>query len=109
MATKVYSTTTPQGDHNLYLKANGKEYFLFSQNYYKTVSDFYGREVSLDRALDFSASTGKAVRKTMEKLRAYIPYIEKEYGVSVLKKTKHARRPNKTVSTRHSYDDHEVA
>ena len=109
MASKIFSKITEKGKQSLYLKTNGKEYFLFSQNYYKSVSQFYKSEVSVDRALDFSVSPGKAVNKTMEKLRAYIPYIEKEYGINVLDKTIRRQRPNKTVHIQCDYDDYGVA
>ena len=105
MISEIFSKVSETGKQNFYLRVNGKEYYLFSQNYYKSVSDFYGKNITVNRALDFSASTGRAVRKTMEKLRAYIPYIEKEFGVSVLNKTKNARRPKKTVRTRCDYDE----
>jgi hypothetical protein len=109
MTTTVFSKTTAPREQSLYLKANGKEYYLFSQNYRRAVKEYYSTPVALDRALDFSCSNGLPVRKTMEKLRAYIPYIEREYGVSVLKKTKKAQRPNKTVRIRCDDEDCEVA
>lgn len=105
MTSKIFSKITDNGKHSLYLKANGKEYYLFSQKSYKSACEFYGKELTVDRALDFSASTGRAVSRTMEKLRAYIPYIEKEYGVSVLNKTMNARRPKKTVRIQWDYDE----
>ena len=105
MASKIFSKITDNGKQSLYLKMSGKEFYLFSQKSYKSVCEFYGKELTVDRALDFSASTGRAVSRTMEKLRAYIPYIEKEYGVSVLNKTIKARRPKKTVHIQWDYDE----
>ena len=109
MKNSILCKTTSKGQQSLYLQADGKEYYLFSQNYRSSVKDYYQTYVILDRALDYSANTGEAVRKTMEKLRAYIPYIEKEYGVCVLNKTKKAQRPNKTGRRRCGYDQDDVA
>ena len=105
MVSKIFSKNTESGKQNFYIRVNGKEIYLFSQKNYKSVCAFYGKELTVDRAMDFSASTGRTVSRTMEKLRAYIPYIEKEYGVSVLNKTKNARRPKKTVRTQWDYDE----
>lgn len=109
MSSKIFSKITEKGKQSLYLKTNGKEYYLFSQNYRRSVKEYYSTPISLDRALDFSCGDGHAVRRTMEKLRAYIPYVEKEYNISVLNKTIKHQRPNKTVRTHCDYDDHEVA
>ena len=109
MNATVFSKITAPGEQSLYLKASGREFYLFSQNYRRAVKEYYSSPITLDRALDYSCSNGLPVRKTMEKLRAYIPYIEREYGVSVLKKTKKAKRPNKTVRIRCDGKDCEVA
>ena len=101
---KIVCKTTQSGKSNLYLTVDGRDIFLFSQNYRKTVADFYQNPISIDRALDYSLNTGIAVRKTMDKLRVYLPYIEKEYGVSVLKKTKKSQKINKS-SRAHRKDD----
>lgn len=109
MKNSILCKTTSKGEQSLYLRANGKEYYLFSQNYRVSVKDYYRKPITVDRALDFSCAEGIAVQKTMEKLRAYIPYIEKEYGIAVLNKTTKAQRPNKTGRRRCGYDEEEVA
>lgn len=109
MASKIFSKITEKGKQGLYLKTNGKEYYLFSQKYRRSVNEYYSTPLTIDRALDFSYGAGHAVRRTMEKLRAYIPYVEKEYGISVLDKTIKHQRPNKTVCDQSDYDNYEVA
>ena len=109
MKNSILCKTTSKGQQCLYLQADGKEYYLFSQNYRSSVKDYYQTNVILDRALDYSANTGEAVRKTMEKLRTYIPYVEKEYGVCVLNKTKKAQQPKKTGRKYSDCDEYEVA
>ena len=97
MYSQVFARITAPGKHSLYLKAEGKEYYLFSQNFYKSVNDFFRKPIELDKALDFSFGSGDAVQRTHEKLRAFIPYVEKEYGIKVLGKSKKAKRPTKTA------------
>ena len=95
MSSMVFVKTTGKGMHSFYLTDGGCEYYLFSQDYRKSVKEFYSSPISLDRALDFSFGFNSAIRRTMEKLRVYIPYIEKEYGISVLRKTKKAKRSDR--------------
>ena len=61
---------------------------MFSQDYRKSVKNYYAGGVSLREALN-NPRGGKdhALRKTMEKLPGYIKYIEKEYGIAVLEQT----------------------
>ena len=105
MKNSIICKTTAKGKQSLYLKVNGKEYFLFSQSFRKSVRDYYRNAVTIDRALDYSASTSLAVSKAMEKLRVYIPYVEKEYGVRVLNKTLKTRHSNKTRRETSVYDE----
>lgn len=110
MSGKVFSKVVANGTESLYIKIKGREYFLFSQNHYKSVSEFYGDGVDLNRALDFTACDRIPVHKTMEKLRAYIPYIEKEYGICILNKTfqkSHCQR--RRVRAEYDYGDYEIA
>ena len=109
MAAKIYSKLASNGKQSLYLKADGKEYYLFTQNYRVSVKNYYQTPITINRALDFSCADGIAVKKTMEKLRAYIPYVEKEFGIFVLNKTTKAQRSNKTGRRRCGYDEEKVA
>ena len=88
MKNTIYCKTTSKATHSFYLKSEGNEYFLFSQDYRKGVNDYYKGGVSLDRAADFTKSKfDSAVMLTMSKIFMYIKYIEKEYGIQVLKQT----------------------
>ena len=89
--TKVYCLTTDKGTQTFYLDADGETHYLFSQDYRHGVKDYYGRGVSIDAAIDYSrARNDTAIIRTMRKLPSYIRYIEKEYGITVLRRT--ARR-----------------
>ena len=88
MATKIYCRATAKGVHSFYMEQDGKTHFLFSQNYRRGVNSYYYAGVRLDRALDHSRAKGdSALLRTMEKLPAHIRYIEREYDVTVFRKT----------------------
>lgn len=89
MKTIIYCKPTAQGIHSFYLCSEEGEFFLFSQSYHKGVQKYFSKGVRLDAARDYSKSNrDSAIVKTMNKLPMYIKYIEKEYGVAILEKTK---------------------
>ena len=94
MATKIWCETTDKGVQSFYVRAEGEIHFLFSQTYHAGVKRFYGGGVDLDSALSFKRASGDhAIIHTMEKLPIYLRYIEREYGITLLRKTeKRARR-----------------
>lgn len=97
MKHSIFCKTTAKGEQSFYLRSDAKTYYLFTQNYRASVKQHYAGGVSVNRALDYSSGIGKSVRKTMEKLRAYIPYVEKEYGICVLDKTQKKHTKKKTA------------
>ncbi len=97
MKSTIYCTPTDKGIHTFYLVAAGQEYYLFRQNYRRGVNDYFCDGVNLDRALDFSkARRDEAIVKTMRKIPVYIKYIEKCYGIEILRAT--AKRNSVTRS-----------
>ena len=89
MRTKIYCTVPTKGVHSFYLEQDGRRYFLFNQNYRKSVQTYYQNGVALDTALDFNKiHRDGALTNTMDKLPAYIRYIEKEYQIAVFDKTR---------------------
>ena len=92
MTIKVYCQTTARGIHSFFLKKDSADYYLFSQNYRKGVHKYYSRSVSFDEAIDFSRSKqDSAILHTMEKIKIYTKYIEKQYNVTICKKSQ--KRP----------------
>ena len=84
----IYCKPTAKGIHSFYLVNDGKEYFLFNQNYRKGVHKFFSCGVSINVAMDIArANRDHAIIRTMEKLHNYIKYIEKEYCIAVLART----------------------
>lgn len=102
MSNFIYSKTEQKGIQSFYLVSQGKEYFLFSQRYYRGVKQYFHNQVHLSEALDFGNSRmDTALIRTKKKLPMYIEYIEKEYEITVLKKT--AKKNSKTFNKRYNY------
>ena len=88
MKTKIYCKTVAKGQQAFYLVADNKEYYLFSQDYRSSVKAYFVAGISIRETGNYSNAPGVAVKRTLDKLKTYIPYIEKEYGIAVMDKTK---------------------
>ena len=89
MKTVIYCEPIEKGIHSFYLIHEGEKYLLFTQKYRKGVNDYYRKGVSMNEALNCSrAHKDGAILRTMEKLPVYIKYLEKEFSIEVLEKTK---------------------
>ena len=88
MRTIVFCKTTAKETQTFFIKAGGKVYFLFEQNFKKSNKDFFSKGVSIDSIGDYSNAHSYSVKKTLDKLPQYIRYIEKEYNISIYKRTK---------------------
>lgn len=89
MKTKVYCEVSARGEHTFSLIHEGQEYYLFKQNYRRSVQRYYGKGVLLDEAINFSKSHKDcSVERTMTKIPMYIKYVEKEYGIQIFERTK---------------------
>ena len=88
MKTKIISRATDQNVMSFYITSKDKQYYLFSQTFYRSVQEYYGRGILLTQALDTSsAHRNRALLHTMCKLPAYIKYIEKEHDLTILDQT----------------------
>ena len=77
------------GNQDFYIKADGNTYFLFRQSYRKGIQEYFGNGVDLSRALKYKwKKADTAIQRTVDKLPAYIKYVEKEYGIAILERTK---------------------
>ncbi len=89
MRAMIYCELTDRGEHLFYLAVGGEDYFLFSQDYRKGVQAYFSKGVALEQSMKYSkAHNDSALERTMTKLPMYIKYIEKEYEIEVLEKTK---------------------
>ena len=106
--TIIYCQDSTRGKLSFYLiTPENKEYYLFTQNFRAITYNMFKNGVTLDKALDFSASRNHPVlQKTIEKFPTYIKYLEKEYHFVVLKQSIKKDRQSKR---RWNDDDIEVA
>lgn len=96
MKAQICCKVTEKDEHSFYLNVNGKRYFLFKQNYRKSNKEVFGRGILVRDLGSYSGHYSTTVRKTVEKLPAYIRYIENEYGLTVLTKTELKQNQQKT-------------
>ena len=92
MKSRIYCTNPKTGELYFYLRHDRKRYYLFHQPYRKSVCAFFEHGVYLDDAFDYSrAKRNPRIVKTISKLPFAIHYIESEYGVIVLERTRKRR------------------
>ncbi len=87
MRSFIYCKTEHKGEQSFYLNHYGKTYYLFTQAYRVSVKEHFQNGYIIDKRYNYSSSHGHAVRKTLDKIRQMIPFIEKECNISVLRKT----------------------
>ena len=90
---RIYCRTNVYQMHDFFLKYHGTTYYLFTQKFRRGVDNYYSNGVLLDKAIDHSLGKSDcAVHRTMEKLRMFIRYVEKENDIIVLKKTRRKKQ-----------------
>ena len=81
-----------KGKTQFFLDHNGNTYYLFQQPYRKSVCAFFERGVVLNDVFNYSrAKRNPRIVKTISKLPYSTHYIESEYGIAVLERTKRRR------------------
>ncbi len=100
MKSMVLSRVDVSGYHTLYFVVDNKEYYLFRQAYRRGVADYYRNGATIDDAINYSkAKFDTSVMHTMSKLISHIRYVEKEFDIVVLDRTrKMAERRTKKKS-----------
>ena len=98
MKTKIYCKEENWGNLTFYVSVDGKEYFLFEQDFKKSVKDYFKRGVSIDGINNYSLASGVAVRRILDKLPSYLHYVEKEYNVAIYEKSKRQKYSKKSSS-----------
>ena len=88
MQTKIYCKTLRRGRQAFYANVNGKEYFMFEQDFRVSNKEFFRHGYYLTDKVNFSKARSTSVRKTLSKIPSYIKYIETEYGIAIYEKTK---------------------
>ena len=68
------------------------EYYLFSQDYRKGNKEIFSNKVFLSELRKLKKHHSHSVRNTVEKIPNHIRYIEKEYGISLLERSKESKK-----------------
>lgn len=90
-AAVVFCVEETRGNHDFYVKVDGEVYFLFRQPWKAGVNEVFKNGVRLDKQLkSVSKKHDYGIMKTLEKLPSHIKYIEKEYDIAILERTKKA-------------------
>ncbi len=97
-----------QGNHNFYIEHNGKQYYLFTQEYHRGVNIYFSSGVSLRRTLNIRTAKDHCVQHTIEKLTPYIKYVEEENEIRILERKEHDRRKNMTYNDCLDYDYEDI-
>ena len=94
MKNYIYCTTTAKGEQTFYLMAQGTKYFLFVQNFRRSNKEVFEQGINLYDLRKLKKHCSYSVRHTIQKLPAYIRYVEQECGIIVMEMTK--RKQSKT-------------
>lgn len=88
----ILCTQPIRGTLYFFVVSEGERYYLFGQSFRPSLWDRYRFGVRLDDALDWEKGRFPADRKVCERLFKSIPYIEKEYGLVLLRKSRKTSR-----------------
>ena len=84
----IHCTQPIRGALYFFVVSEGERYYLFGQSFRPSLWNRYRFGVQLDDALDWDKCRhNPAGRKVCEKLFKALPYIEKEYGVVLLRRS----------------------
>ncbi len=98
-----------KGTLGFFVSVKGQEHYLFSQSFRPAVMNQYRNDMVVDEALN-NAKCRKhpGCMKVREKLLKTLPYIEEEYGLSLLRNKKNNRRSCPSVISRDE-DEYDLA
>lgn len=92
----IICTQPVHGTLYFFVLVYGERHYLFGQAFYPSLWSRYRFGVLLDDALDWSKCHGlPAEVKVREKIFKSIPYIEKEYGIALLRRSRKSSRRSK--------------
>ena len=87
----IFCEQSKSGRLNFFVSASGEEHYLFSCPYSERAESHFRGGVFLDNAIDCTRAGGdSSILRVMNRLPSHIRYIEREYGLEILRKTKAA-------------------
>lgn len=98
---KIYCVIPKNGDGlDFYLNSNGESYYLFNQRYRDGVAKYFEAGVLLDKAVKgvkgttYGGHIYDILGNIADRLPSYVRYIEKEYNLTILNRTKRGQALN---------------
>ena len=88
MQATVFCKTVAKGVQAYYVRVDGNAIFLFRQQFRRSNKEYFRNGVSIDKLCKYAGVHSTSVRKTLDKLPAYLRYVEREYGVLIYNKTR---------------------
>lgn len=102
MKNNVFCRTVEKGVHAFFVRVDGKNYFLFRQEYRRGVGRYFRKGINIDDLGDYSHADA-CVRRTLDKLPIAIKALEKRNGIAVYKRTKDRADGKKNGYNRQSF------
>ncbi|MBR6385126.1 MAG: hypothetical protein IKS03_03270 [Ruminococcus sp.] len=85
----ICKNSSTKGIINFFAEDSTQSYFLFQQKFRHSTYDFYKKGIPVRQAFSHrSTHRDRAIENVIKRLPSQISYIEKEYGVAILNRTK---------------------
>lgn len=84
---------------DFYLNTGGKQIFLFQQKFRKSTYNYYKNGCRLADAVSYKkAHNDAAIMNVIKRLEITLPYIEKEYNITIQKQTKSSNYKKRLIA-----------
>ena len=100
MSKFVLCKATEKGKQSFFFEMDGRQYYLFRQDYRVSNKEYFANGVNLNDAVNISRTHSEATRNTMTKIRKALTALEKELGLAIWNKTIRAKDRKGNRSTR---------
>lgn len=85
----ICKNSDTKGIITFYAENKEESYFLFQQKFRRSSYEFYKKGIRMTQAFSYKRThRDKAIQNVIRRLPAQIAYIEKEYSISILDKTR---------------------
>ena len=91
MSKYVLCKATEKGKQSFFFEMDGRQYYLFRQDYRVSNKEYFANGVNLNDAVNVSRTHSEATRNTMAKIRKALTALEKELGLAIWNKTIRAK------------------
>lgn len=100
---KIYCKNENRGKLAYYVSVDNRDYFLFEQSYRKSNKECFRNGIFLDDLKRYRTQ-GRSMQNVIEKILPYLKYIEKEFDLTLFRRTERKKSKSKGKSIyRRSY------